>query len=280
MGLHKGEETMNFLQTIILAIVQGISELFPISSVAHSVIVPYIFGWNLSEEFLKNNFLEFVVMMHVGTTLALLLYFRKDWYQIIRSLFTRDSKKTLMLIVVGTIPAVILGALFEKRITEAFSNVGLAASFLIVNGVLLFLGERFRQKGTKKLEELTWWQAVIVGIFQSFALIPGFSRSGSSMTAGFWLGLSNEESARFSMLLATPVIAGAAVLEIPKLIQHHPAGLLGLSVTGGVVAGFFAFLSVYFLMHWFNRKEINTMGPFSIYCIVMGAGVLLFKSLA
>lgn len=271
---------MNFFQTIILAIVQGISELFPISSVAHSVIVPYLFGWQLDSSFLKHNFLEFVVMMHIGTTIALLIYFRKDWAKIFRSIFNaRDSKQTLKLIICGTIPAIILGGIFEKNITNAFSDVVSAASFLILNGILLFLGERLRKKGSKRLEDLNWWQAIIIGVFQSFALIPGFSRSGSSMTAGFWMGLSNEESAKFSMLLSTPVIAGAAVLEIPKMIAHHPAGLLSLSLTGGIVAGFFAFLSVYFLMHWFNRKEINTMGPFSIYCIVMGAGVLLSKIL-
>lgn len=269
---------MTFFKTIILAIVQGISELFPISSVAHAVIVPYLFGWNLNPSFLKHNFLEFVVMMHIGTTIALLIYFRKDWAKIIRSLFTaKDSKKVLLLLVMGTIPAILLGAIFEKSITNAFSSVTLAASFLCINGVLLFLGERLRKKGTKKLEELSWWQAMIVGVFQSFALIPGFSRSGSSMTAGFWMGLSNEESARFSMLLSTPVIAGAAVLEVPKLIHNHPAGLLTLSLSGGVVAGIFAFLSVYFLMHWFNRKEINTMGPFSIYCILMGGAVVISK---
>ncbi|MCP0886117.1 undecaprenyl-diphosphate phosphatase [Ligilactobacillus sp. WILCCON 0076] len=271
---------MTLFQTIILAIVQGISELFPISSVAHSVIIPYLFGWHLNPTFLKDNFLEFVVMMHLGTTIALLLYFRKDWIKIIHSIFNaRDSRKSLMLIIWGTIPAVILGAIFEKTITNAFSNVFLAASFLIVNGILLFLGERLRKKGTKSMDDLTWWQAIIVGVFQSFALIPGFSRSGSSMTAGFWMGLSNEESAKYSMLLSTPVIAGAAVMEVPKLVAHHPAGLVGLSLTGGVVAGFFAFLSVYFLMHWFNRKEINTMGPFSLYCIIMGAGVVLSKIL-
>lgn len=107
---------MNFLQTIILAIVQGISELFPISSVAHSVIVPYLFGWNLNPSFLKHNFLEFVVMMHVGTTIALLIYFRKDWSQIFRSVFNaKDSKQALKLIILGTIPAVILGGIFEKK---------------------------------------------------------------------------------------------------------------------------------------------------------------------
>ncbi|MFT9412538.1 undecaprenyl-diphosphate phosphatase [Liquorilactobacillus hordei] len=269
---------MNFFETIVLAIVQGISELFPISSVAHAVIVPYLFGWNLNSSFLKHNFLEFVVMMHIGTTIALLIYFRKDWVKIFRSIFdAKDSKKVLLLLVMGTIPALLFGALFEKSITIAFSSVVLAASFLCVNGVLLFLGERARKKGTKKLEDLSWWQAIIVGVFQSLALIPGFSRSGSSITAGFWMGLSNEESARFSMLLSTPVIAGAAILEVPKLIHNHPAGLLGLSLTGGVVAGLFAFLSVYFLMHWFNRREINTMSPFAIYCILMGGLIVVSK---
>ncbi|MHA5105115.1 undecaprenyl-diphosphate phosphatase [Oenococcus oeni] len=271
---------MNFFQAIILAIAQGVSELFPISSVAHSVIIPYLFGWKLSPFFLKTNFLEFVVMMHIGTTISLIVYFRKDWKKILKSLFNKKtSKRNLALIVIGTIPAIILGAIFEQTITNAFSDVIVASIFLIFNGLLLFFGEQTKKRGNKSIEDLKGWQALVIGCFQSLALIPGFSRSGSSITAGFWMGLSNEESARFSMLLSTPMIAGAATLEIPKLIKNHVPGLLSLSLIGGIVAGLAAFLSIYILMHWFNHKKNNTMLPFAIYCIVIGIGVLASKAI-
>ena len=262
---------MNIIQTIILAMVQGLTEPFPISSVAHSVFTPYIFGWKLNPVFLKVNFLAVIVMMHIGTTIALLIFFRKDWIEIIKSLFnSKDSKKLLFLIIVGTIPAAILGAIIEKRLTSIYSSVTIAATFLILNGLLLYIGEKIHSNGTKDIEDLSYKQAAIVGLFQSFALIPGFSRSGSSMTAGFWMGLKHEESARFSMLLATPIIAGAGILEIPKLLKSTSAGLLKTSLIGGVVAGIFALISVYILMKWFKKKEINAMRPFAYYCWIVG----------
>jgi undecaprenyl-diphosphatase len=267
---------MTIIQTIILAIVQGITELFPVSSVAHSVLTPYVFRWKLSPEFLKVNFLPFVVMMHLGTTVALLVFFRKDWVEIIKSVFnSRDSKKLLLLIIVGTIPAAIIGKVFEKKITSVFSSITIAATFLIVNGLLLYLGEKLRSRGTRDIEDLTYGQAAIIGLFQSFALIPGFSRSGSSMTAGFWMGLKHEESARFSMLLATPIIAGAGILEVPKIIKSGTHGLLQTSIFGGVIAGIFAFISVLIMMRWFKKKEINAMAPFAYYCWIVGLLVLV-----
>jgi undecaprenyl-diphosphatase len=266
---------MNIIQTIILAIVQGITELFPISSVAHSVLTPYVFGWKLDPSFLKENFLPFVVMMHLGTTVALLIFFRKDWIDIIKSIFSsKDSKKLLFLIFVGTLPAALLGAIFEKRLTDVFSSVTVAATFLIFNGLLLYFGEKIKSKGTKDIEDLSYGQAAIVGLFQSLALIPGFSRSGSSMTAGFWMGLKHEESARFSMLLATPIIAGAGVLEVPKLIKSGNIALLQTSFVGGLIAGIFAFISVLILMRWFKKKEVNAMKPFAYYCWIVGLIVL------
>ncbi|MFL0195414.1 undecaprenyl-diphosphate phosphatase [Clostridium sp. WILCCON 0269] len=268
---------MTILQTIILAIIQGITELFPISSVAHSVLTPYILGWKLSPQFLKVNFLPFVVMMHLGTTVALLIFFRQDWIDIIKSIFnSRNSKKLLGLILVGTLPATVIGFVFEKKLMSLFSNISITAAFLILNGILLYFGEKMHSKGKKEIEDLTYGEAAIVGFFQSLALIPGFSRSGASMTAGFWMGLEHEESARFSMLLATPIIAGAGILEVPKIIKSGTQGLLQMSILGGVVAGIFAFISVLLLMRWFKKKEINAMLPFSYYCWIVGIAVLIF----
>jgi undecaprenyl-diphosphatase len=267
---------LTILQTLIFAIVQGITELFPISSVAHGVLTPFFFHWNLNPGFLKEHFLPFLVMLHLGTAAALLIFFGTEWTQIIASLFTKDkeSRKLFSLIVVGTIPAAIIGFTLEKPLRHMFSNVTSAAVFLIVNGFLLYWGEKSKRQGTKTIQELSYKQAAIIGLFQSLALVPGFSRSGSTMTAGFWMGLKHGDSARFSMLLATPIIIGAGVLEVPKMLHTGMDGLLGVSLIGGVASGIAAFLSVWALMRWFRKNEISAMRPFAWYCWLMGAGVL------
>lgn len=265
---------MTFLQTFVIAIVQGITELFPVSSVAHDVLTPYVFHWkNLSA--LKVHFLPFVVMLHLGTALALLIYFRHEWLKIFRSIFKEGQRRLLFMVIVGSIPAGFIGFVFEKALTNLFTSVTSAAFFLIINGLLLFFGEKLRSKGQKEIKDLTYRQALVVGLFQSLALIPGFSRSGASMTAGFWVGLKHEESARFSMLLATPIIAGAGILEVPKLMKSGIHGLFQLSLTGGIVAGIFAYISVYILIRWFKKNEIDAMKPFAFYCWIVGALVLL-----
>ncbi|WP_026881440.1 undecaprenyl-diphosphate phosphatase [Clostridium akagii] len=267
---------MTILQTVILAIVQGITELFPISSAGHSVLTPYVFRWNLNPVFLKEKFLPLVVMMHLGTSIALFIFFWKDWKGIIKSIFTsRDSKKLLFLIIVGTIPAAIIGFVFEAKFTVLFGSALVASIFLILNGVLLFVGESAASKGKKDIEDLSYRQATVIGLFQSLALIPGFSRSGASITAGFWMGLKHEESARFSMLLATPIIAGASILEIPKLFKPANRPLLQIGIIGGIAAGICALISVNILMRWFNKKEINAMRPFSYYCWIVGGLILI-----
>lgn len=265
---------MSFLQTFIFAIIQGITELFPISSVAHGVFTPYVFHWNLSEDFLKEHFLSYVVMLHLGTALALLLFFWRDWVDMIKSIFT-GNRRILLLVIVATLPAAVIGLVLETPIRHAFSNVTSASILLIVNGFFLYFGEKIRSRGTKEIEDLSYGQAIVVGLFQSLALIPGFSRSGSSMTAGFWMGLNHEASARFSMLLATPIIAGASILEVPKLIKHGTDGLLQMSLVGGLLSGIFAFISVWILMNWFKKKEINAMRPFSYYCWIVGLVILI-----
>lgn len=271
---------MTLLQTFIFAIIQGITELFPISSVAHGVLTPYVFQWNLSEDFLKEHFLPYVVMLHLGTAVALLIFFKDEWISILRSLLHAKEKKSLkllFLIIVGTFPAALIGVLFEKPLRNMFGNVTSAAFFLIVNGFLLYFGEKARSRGHKEITDLTWKQAAIIGCFQSLALIPGFSRSGSSMTAGFWMGLKHEASARFSMLLATPIIIGAGILEVPKLIKSGVHGLFQISLIGGIMSGLFAFISVWILMHWFKKNEIDAMRPFAYYCWIVGALILVTR---
>lgn len=266
---------MDILQTLVFAIIQGITELFPISSVAHGVLTPYVFHWNLDPEFLKEHFLPYVVMLHLGTAIALLIFFRKEWVEIIGSIFS-SNKKVLLLIIIATIPAALIGVVFETPLRHIFSNVTSASILLIINGFFLFFGEKMRARGNKEIEDLTVRQALIIGLFQSLALVPGFSRSGSSMTAGFWMGLKHEASARFSMLLATPIIVGAGIIEVPKILKAGTHGLLQMSLLGGVMSGIFAYLSVWILMNWFKKQEIDAMRPFAYYC--WGVGILVLLS--
>ena len=268
---------MTLLQTLLLAIIQGITELFPISSVAHAVLTPWAFGWQLGPDFLKEHFLPFVVLLHLGTAVALLLFFWRDWFQFAGSLVSRDAttaRRELLLVIVGTVPAALIGFVLEKKLRALFPSITSAAFFLIVNGVILYLGERLRGRGNRTLGELGFGAALLIGLAQSLALVPGFSRSGASIVAGFWAGLTHEASARFSMLLATPIIAGASLLEIPKLVHGADGATLRVAVIGGVVAGIVAYLSVWALMSWFKRHEINAMRPFALYCWVVGAIVL------
>jgi len=268
---------LTILQTFIFAIVQGLSELFPISSVAHGVLTPYFLHWNLNPDFLKEHFLPFVVMLHLGTAVALLLYFGTEWTSILASLFSgnKDARKLLFLIIVGTIPAAIIGFILEHPIRHLFSNVTNAAVFLIINGFLLYWGEKMRNKGRKNIRDLDYSQAAVIGLFQSLALIPGFSRSGATMTAGFWAGLKHEESVRFAMLLATPKIAGAGILEVPKLMHSGMGNLFHVALLGGIASGIAAYISVYLLMRWFHVNEVTAMRPFAWYCWLVGVGVLI-----
>lgn len=270
---------MTIVQTLIFAIVQGITELFPISSVAHGVLTPYFFNWNLDPAFLKEHFLPFLVMLHLGTAVALLLFFGTEWTRIIASLFKKDTenRKLLYLILVGCIPAGLIGITLEKPLRLMFSNVGSAAFFLIINGFLLYWGEKMRGKGRKSIDDLSYKEAAVIGLFQALALVPGFSRSGATMTAGFWTGLKHAESARFSMLLATPIIIGAGIVEVPKLLHAGLGDLLQVSIIGGAAAGIAAFLSVWALMKWFHTNEISAMRPFAWYCWLVGAGILISR---
>ncbi|MGZ4164576.1 MAG: undecaprenyl-diphosphate phosphatase, partial [Tumebacillaceae bacterium] len=264
---------MDILQTLIFAIIQGLTELFPISSVAHGVFTPYVFHWDLSQDFLKEHFLPYVVMLHLGTAVALLIFFRHEWIGILKSLVDvrkKESRKLLMAIIIGSIPAAVIGLALEKPLRHLFSSVTSASIFLIVNGILLYFGEKARNRGDKEITDLNYKQAFLVGLFQSLALIPGFSRSGSSMVAGFWMGLKHEAAARYSMLLATPVILGANLLEIPKIAKAGVHGLLSMSLLGGLFSGVFAYISVWVLMNWFKKQEINAMRPFAWYCWIVG----------
>jgi len=275
---------MSTLQAIVIAILQGVTELFPVSSLGHAVVLPRLLGWNVDQS--APEFLPFLVVLHLGTAAALLAYFWKDWLVIITAFFgfgPREERRAhwrlLFLIVMATIPAVVLGFALEKWFRSLFGAPAIAAFFLIVNGFVLFAGERLRrQGGERKLEQLSWGEALLIGLWQSAALVPGISRSGTTMVGGLLLGLHHREAAHFSFLIATPVILGAAVLEVPKLVHAH-AGIGGVAWIAGIVAGITAFLSVAFLMRYFRRHDLEALDPFAYYCWAFGAialGLLVF----
>lgn len=276
---------MHWFQIIITALVQGITELFPISSVGHAVILPYLFNW--SDILSSTQFLPFVVMLHLGTALALLIYFFRDWLELISAFFQsprgserrrqRDARRRIfLLIVVATIPAAIIGKLFEHKFRQLFPSALSAAIFLVVNGIVLLLADRLsKRSGNREVAKMSYLQSFFVGCVQVLALIPGFSRSGVTMTAGLGLGLSYEESARFSFLLATPVILGAGVLEVPKMLKAHATHMLQFGLVGGILAGIVAYLSTAFLMKYFQTHEVRAFRPFAYYCIAVGIVVAI-----
>ena len=264
---------MTAFQAVVMAVLQGVTELFPISSLGHAVILPPLLGWG--DIIKRPDFLPYLVVMHLGTGTALFLYFWRDWFAFGGSLLSRSSprsaadRRIFLLVVLATIPAVVVGFALEKRLAEVFGKAEIAAFFLIANGFVLYFSDQIAGKATASLDELNWKGALAVGVAQCFALIPGFSRSGLTIAAGVVAGLSHEAAARFSFLMATPIILGATVLEAPKLM-HQGATLGGAAILSGIVAGIVAFLSLVFLMRYFHRNEFEAMRPFSYYCAAAG----------
>jgi undecaprenyl-diphosphatase len=261
-----------------------VTELFPVSSLGHAVVLPRLAGWNIDQT--APEYLPFLVVLHVGTAAALLAYFWKDWAALAGAFIglgepeeRRERWRLLWLIVVATIPAVILGFALEHLLRSLFGAPAVAAAFLIVNGFVLFAGERLRRRaGERQLAEMSWVEALIIGLWQSAALIPGISRSGTTMVGALLLGFHHKEAAHFSFLIATPIIAGAAVLELPKLMHAHE-GIGAVAWIAGAVAGVTAWLSVAFLMRYFRRHDFEALDPFAYYCWAAGAialGLLLF----
>jgi undecaprenyl-diphosphatase len=274
---------MSTLHAFALAILQGVTELFPISSLGHAVIVPSLLGWPIDQH--APEFLPFIVVLHVGTAVALLLYFWRDWLAIARGILGgrgqsgADARHALWLIIVATLPAVVIGFLFEKLVRGLFASPLIAALFLIINGFLLLLGDWLRTRDSqarpgreRRVSALGWRGALAIGLWQCAAFFPGISRSGAAIVGGLVSGLHHAEAAHFSFLIATPIIAGAAVLEIPKMLALPGAGLSGLAVAAGIVAGVTAYLSIAFLMRYFRRYDFDdALVPFAIYCWAFGA---------
>jgi undecaprenyl-diphosphatase len=274
-------------QVVLLALIQGVTELFPVSSLGHAVILPDLLHWKIGQD--DENWLPFLVVMHLGTAIALLLFFWRTWLDFALAVLanrgprSREERRLFWRVVVATIPAVILGAVLEKPLRHVFASATIACVFLILNGVMLYVADRMKRDGGKSIDQLSWTDAVIIGLMQCLALIPGISRSGSTMVGGYRVGLNHEDAARFSFLTATPIILGATVFELPKLLKSHAAHgghMLQNSVIAGVVAGVAAYVSVWILMRWFKQHEVKGFTPFALYCVFAGVLALAWKLMA
>jgi undecaprenyl-diphosphatase len=271
---------MTLLQAIIMAILQGVTELFPVSSLGHAVVLPTLLGWSIDQQ--SRSFLPFLVVLHLGTAAALLAYFWRDWLALVLAFFGQGPVaerqahwRLTWLIVLATVPAVVIALLLEKVIRGLFASPLYATIFLLVNGGVLFAGERLRRGGggTRRLTEMRWWEAVLIGLCQSAALLPGISRSGATMVGGLLVGFHHREAAHFSFLIAAPIILGAGVHEVPHLLGPEAAGGFGVGVwIAGLVAGVTAWLSTAFLMRYFRRHDFEALDPFAYYC--WGAGLI------
>jgi undecaprenyl-diphosphatase len=282
-----GMDPISYFQAIVLGLLQGVSELFPISSLGHSVVLPRVLGWDIHQN--DDYFLSFLVATHCATALVLLFFFIKDWARIVKGLgrSLRDryihpedtDAKLGWLLVVGTIPAGLLGLLLEHPLRTLFASTQTAAIFLFVNGLLLFGAEALRRRAPARSEQgirsdqviartLGFREALGIGAAQALALVPGLSRSGASMGGGLLAGLSNEEAARFAFLLATPIIGAAGVLKLPDLLGSQGDHVRGQALVGALCAAVTAYFSVRFLLRFF---ETNRLTPFAVYCCAVGA---------
>jgi len=281
---------ISYFQGAILGLLQGVSELFPVSSLGHSVILPKLFGWNIHQN--APYFLTFLVALHLATALVLLGFFWQDWVRIVkglgRSLRDREiadpDAKLGWLLIVGTIPAGLLGVTLQDSLRKLFASPEYASIFLALNGLLLFGAELLRRRAPETADDddtriartVGWWQAFTVGAAQAIALIPGFSRSGASMGGGLLVGLSHKDAARFAFLLATPIILAAAALKLPDLAGSQGNGVRGPALVGAMCSALTAYLAVKFLMRYF---ETRTLTPFAIYCLCFGTACAIYFAL-
>jgi undecaprenyl-diphosphatase len=274
---------ISYPQAIVLGLLQGVSELFPVSSLGHSVILPKLLGWNIHQN--DSYFITFLVATHLATAIVLFVFFWRDWVRIFKGLgrSLRDrgidpadhDAKLGWLLVVGTIPAGLLGLLLEHKLRSAFASPQSASIFLMLNGLLLYGAELLRRRAPQTDEDddariarqVTWRATLGIGTAQAIALIPGFSRSGATMAGGLLAGLSNKDAARFAFLLATPIIGAAAILKLPDLAGQAGNGVRGQALVGALCSGLMAFLAVKFLMRYF---ETRTLVPFAVYCFSAG----------
>jgi undecaprenyl-diphosphatase len=267
---------------MLLAVLQGVSELFPISSLGHTILIPALLHWPVDRS--SEAFLAFVVVLHLGTAIALLVFYRREWVlivgalvrSVIRGRLSDDKDEKIgWLLVVGTVPVGLLGVFLQSSVRSLFGSPGPAAAFLTLNAFVMFFGEWLRKRQfaahdrpSKPIEAISYADGAKVGIAQGLALLPGISRSGSSIVAGLLVDLDHEAAANYSFLLATPVILAASVLEIPKLFEPDAHVVAIEAIVGGILSGVTAYASVAFLTRYFQHNDLR---PFGWYCLIVGA---------
>lgn len=288
-------------QSIVLGLLQGVSELFPISSLGHTVLFPNLFGWTNIVRWqsqVESPWLAFIVMLHVGSAVGLLIYFWRDWVEIIKAFFRTLPKRRAdtpterfaWLIVFASIPVGIMGILLEHDARIATATPEIAAIFLVVNGFILLGAERLRKRsevrelarreglnpeGGRKLETLEYREGTIIGATQTTALIAGISRDGVVMAGGLARGLDNSDAARFSFFLATPIILAAGVFKVGDLLGPNGNGIRGQALIAAACAAIAAVFTVHFLTRYFKRGNLI---PFGIYCLIFGAAMIVYNA--
>lgn len=289
-------------QAVVLGVLQGVSELFPISSLGHTVLFPSLFGWSnivAWQSQSESPWLAFIVMLHVGSAVGLLIYFWRDWVRIVRAFFATivhrrvetPTERLAWLIVVASVPVGVLGLAFEHTLRVATAKPEIAAVFLTLNGVMLLGAERLRRRtqsreqaqreggGTDQLRELdtlTYREAGIIGLAESTALVAGISRDGVVMAGGLARGLTREDAARFGFLLATPIILAAGVFKLGDLLGHNgDHGVRLAALIAAACAAVTAVGTVHFLMRYFRR---GTLVPFGVYCLTFGTAMIVYNA--
>jgi undecaprenyl-diphosphatase len=290
---------ISYFQAIVLGFLQGVTELFPISSLGHTVLFPTLFGWNSlvkAQSQSESFWLAFVVMLHVGSALGLLAYYWRDWVDIVRAFFRTLSTRKIespderlaWLIITASIPTGVIGLALEHQLRTLTAKPAVAAVFLVVNGALLLAAERFRKRaevrelaaregakpdGARELATLEYREALVIGFAQSTALVAGISRDGVTMGSGLARGLDHSDSARFAFLLATPIILAAGIVKMPDMLGHLGNGVRGQALVACAVAAVTAVFTVRFLVGYFKTK---TLTPFAVYCLVFGLAMVIY----
>jgi len=293
------DSALTYFQAVVLGVLQGVTELFPISSLGHTVLFPTLFGWNqLVDAQSKDEsfWLAFVVMLHVGSAIGLLIYFRHEWVAIVKAFFRTLAKRRAetpterlaWLIIIASIPAGLFGLAFEHQLRTLTAKPEVAAILLMINGLILFAAERYRKRaevrelalregakadGGRELDTLDYKEALVVGVAQSTALFAGISRDGVTMGTGLARGLDHEDAARFAFLLATPIILAAGLFKLPDLTGHLGDGIRGQALVACISAAVTAVFTVAFLMRYFKTR---TLIPFAIYCLVFGGAMTIY----
>jgi undecaprenyl-diphosphatase len=290
---------ISYFQAVVLGLLQGVTELFPISSLGHTVLFPTLFGWQrvvAIQSQSESPWLAFVVMLHVGSALGLLWFYRHDWVQIIAAFLRTLAKRRIetpterlaWLIVVASIPAGVLGLAFEHTFRTLTAKPLAAAIALMANGLVLIAAERYRRRaevralavregakrdGGRELRTLEYREALVIGAAQSTGLVAGISREGVTMGAGLARGLDHSDSARFAFLLATPIILAAGVFKLPDLTGHLGNGIRGQAVVACLAAAVAAVFTVRFLVGYFRTR---TLTPFAVYCLLFGLAMIIY----